>query len=236
MVAHVLAQGPVRGRRVLEVGAGSGRDSVALASEGARTYILDYSMASLETARRVARRHGVAPILVRADALRLPFRDGAFDVIFHQGLLEHFRDPMPLLRENVRALAGEGLLLVDVPQRWHLYTVLKHAMIATGTWFAGWETEFTIGQLEALLRRAGVRVVSRYGAWMVPGLFYRSLRAALLKLKTARLPLHPPRIPLLSAALERWRGLWDGTPVAFRTYFVIGALGRKDPGSGGAGG
>jgi SAM-dependent methyltransferase len=233
-VEHVLAQGPVRGRRVLEVGAGSGRDSVALASEGARTFILDYSMASLETARRVAQRHGVAPILVRADALRLPFRDGAFDVIFHQGLLEHFRDPMPLLRENVRALSGAGLLLVDVPQRWHLYTVLKHAMIATGTWFAGWETEFTIGQLEGLLRRAGVRVVSRYGAWMVPGLFYRSLRAALLKLKAARLPLYPPRIPLVSPALERWRGLWDGTPVAFRTYFVIGALGRKDSGSDGA--
>lgn len=230
----MLAQGPVQGRRVLEVGAGSGRDSVALASEGARTYILDYSMASLETARRVAVRHGVVPILVRADALRLPFRDGAFDVIFHQGLLEHFRDPMPLLRENVRALAGSGLLLVDVPQRWHLYTALKHAMIATGTWFAGWETEFTIGELERLLRSAGVRVVSRYGAWMVPGLFYRSLRAALLKLKAGRLPLDPPRIPLLAPALERWRGMWDGTPVAFRTYFVIGALGRKDPGPGGA--
>lgn len=230
---QILAQGPVRGRRVLEVGAGSGRDSVALASEGAVSFILDYSMASLETARRVAQRHGAAPILVRADALRLPFRDGAFDVIFHQGLLEHFRDPMPLLRENVRALAGEGLLLVDVPQRWHLYTALKHAMIATGTWFAGWETEFTIGQLERLLRRAGVRVVSRYGAWMVPGLFYRSLRAALLKVKAARLPLDPPRVPLFSAALERWRGLWDGTPAAFATYFVIGALGRKGPGPGG---
>lgn len=231
-MAQVLAQGPVEGLRVLEVGAGSGRDSVALASEGARPYILDYSMASLETARRVARRHGVQPILIRADALRLPFREGAFDVIFHQGLLEHFRDPMPLLDENVRALAPQGLLLVDVPQRWHLYTVLKHAMIATGTWFAGWETEFTIGQLERLLRRAGVRVVHRYGAWMVPGLFYRSLRAFLLKTKMARLPLYPPSIPVLSGMLERWRGFWDGKALAFQTYFVIGALGRKAPAEG----
>ena len=230
MVQQILDQGPVQGRRVMEVGAGSGRDAVALASEGAKTFILDYSMASLETARRVAQKHGVQPFLVRADALRLPFRDGTFDVIFHQGLLEHFRDPMPLLQENVRALVGDGLLLVDVPQRWHLYTALKHAMIATGTWFAGWETEFSIGQLEGLLRRAGVRLVGRYGAWMVPGLFYRSLRAALLKARAARLPLDPPRIPLLTPALERWRALWDGTPVAFRTYFVIGAMGRKGTG------
>jgi ubiquinone/menaquinone biosynthesis C-methylase UbiE len=231
-VEEVLAQGPVRGRRVLEVGAGSGRDSIALASEGAIPFILDYSMASLETARGVARRHGMAPNLVRADALRLPFRDGAFDVVFHQGLLEHFRDPMPLLQENVRALHDEGILLVDVPQRWHLYTLLKHAMIATGTWFAGWETEFSIGELERLLRRAGVRVVHRYGAWMVPGLFYRSLRALLLKTKAARLPLYPPAVPVLSGLLRRWRELWDGTAVGFRTYFVIGAVGRKGPAPG----
>ena len=232
---QVLAQGPVRGRRVLEVGAGSGRDSIALASEGAIPFILDYSMASLETARGVARRHGMAPILVRADALRLPFRDGAFDVVFHQGLLEHFRDPMPLLTENVRALKEEGILLVDVPQRWHLYTLLKHAMIATGTWFAGWETEFSIGELERLLHRAGVRVVHRYGAWMVPGLFYRSLRAFLLKAKAARLPLYPPAVPVLSGLLRRWRDLWDGTAVGFRTYFVIGAVGRKGPAPGARG-
>jgi len=237
VVEQILGQGPVRGKRVLEVGAGSGRDSVALASEGAVPFILDYSMASLETARKVARRHGVSPILVRADALRLPFKDGAFDAIFHQGLLEHFRDPMPLLRENVRALHAGGLLLVDVPQRYHVYTLLKHAMIATGTWFAGWETEFTIGQLEGLLRKAGVRVVHRYGAWMVPGLFYRSLRALLLKLKISRLPLYPRPFPVVSGLLERWRRGWDGTPAAFRTYFVIGALGRKEPAArGGAGG
>ena len=35
----------------------------------------------------------------------MPFRDGAFEVVFHQGLLEHFRDPRPLLRENARITA-----------------------------------------------------------------------------------------------------------------------------------
>jgi ubiquinone/menaquinone biosynthesis C-methylase UbiE len=226
-VEQILSQGPVRGKRVLEVGAGSGRDSIALASEGAISFILDYSMASLETARRVAQRHGARPHLIRADALRLPFKDGTFDVLFHQGLLEHFRDPMPLLNENVRALKPEALLLVDVPQRFHPYTVLKHAMIATGTWFAGWETEFTIGQLERLMRRAGTRITGRYGAWMVPGLFYRSLRALLLQVKLARLPLYPPPVPVLSSLAARWRRVWDGTAIGFRTYFVIGALGRK---------
>jgi SAM-dependent methyltransferase len=229
---RILEEGPVDGTRVLEVGAGSGRDSVALAEKGATVVLLDYSMASLEVSREVARRSGVRPLLVRADALRMPFREGTFDAVFHQGLLEHFRDPMPLLRENVRSLRADGILLVDVPQRYHLYTAAKHVLIAMGKWFAGWETEFTIGQLTGLLTRAGVRVTRRYGAFMVPGLAYRSLRLGLLKLGLAKLPLEPPRVPLVTPISEGLRSAWERTPLAFHTYFVIGAVGRKGPAAG----
>jgi SAM-dependent methyltransferase len=170
----------------------------------------------------------VTPFLVRADALRMPFRDGTFDAVFHQGLLEHFRDPMPLLRENVRSLKKDGMLLVDVPQRWHLYTAVKHALIAAGRWFAGWETEFSIGELSQLMTRAGVRVTRRYGAWMVPGLAYRSLRLGLLKLRLAHLPLDPPPVPLITPLFASIRGLVARTPLAFHTYFVIGAIGHKE--------
>jgi len=228
VVEQLTAEGPVQGKIVLEVGAGSGRDSVGLAEQGAVSVMLDYSMASLQVAREVAERSGVAPLLVRADALRMPFRDGTFDAVFHQGLLEHFRDPMPLLRENVRALKKEGILLVDVPQRWHLYTAVKHALIAAGRWFAGWETEFSIGELTGLMSRAGVRAVRRYGAWMVPGLAYRSLRLGLLKLRLVRLPLDPPPVPVITPLFAGIRGLVARTPLAFHTYFVIGAIGRKE--------
>jgi ubiquinone/menaquinone biosynthesis C-methylase UbiE len=228
VVEQVLSEGPVDGKRILEVGAGSGRDSVSLAEHGATIVLLDYSMASLEVARDVSRKAGIVPHLVRADALRMPFRDGSFDIVFHQGLLEHFRDPRPLLQENVRVLRPDALLLVDVPQRFHLYTVLKHALIAVGKWFAGWETEFTIGQLERLMRQSGVRIVRRYGAWMVPGLFYRSARLALLRTGVARLPLDPPPIPVVTPFSAWLRSTWERTPFAFYTYFVIGAIGRKE--------
>jgi len=227
VVEEILGSGPVSGKRVLEVGAGSGRDSVTLAGAGAVSILLDYSVASLEVARGVASRAGMGVHLVRADALRMPFRDGTFQVVFHQGLLEHFRDPMPLLRENVRVLGSGGVLLVDVPQRFHLYTVLKHFLIALGKWFAGWETEFTIGELEGLMRRAGVTVIRRYGDWMVPGLFYRSLRVVLLRSRVARLPLYPPPVPVVSRVLSFARERFRKTRVSFYTYFVIGALGRK---------
>jgi SAM-dependent methyltransferase len=158
----------------------------------------------------------------------MPFRNGTFDLVFHQGLLEHFRDPRPLLHENVRVLRSDALLLVDVPQRFHLYTLLKHALIAVGKWFAGWETEFTIGELERLMRQSGVRIVRRYGAWMIPGLFYRSTRLVLLRAGIARLPLDPPPLPVITPVNAWVRSVWERTPLAFYTYFVIGAIGRKE--------
>ncbi|MEK7315687.1 MAG: class I SAM-dependent methyltransferase, partial [Candidatus Eisenbacteria bacterium] len=119
---------------------------------------------------------------------------------------------------------------VDVPQRFHLYTVAKHVLIAMGKWFAGWETEFSIGELERVMRRAGVRITGRYGAWMIPGLFYRSLRLGLLKLGLARLPLYPPLVPIVTPVVAAFRRIWERTPFAMHTYFVIGALGRKEGG------
>ena len=235
VVEQILAEGPVRGQWVLEVGAGSGRDSVALASEGARAVVLDYSQASLEVARGVAARAGQPIHCVRADGLRLPFREGTFDVVFHQGLLEHFRDPMPLLRENARVLGRGALLLVDVPQRYHLYTAANHVLIAMGRWFAGWETEFSIGQLARLIESTGLRVTGRYGRWMIPGLFYRGLRLVLLKSRLATLPLRPPAVPVLSPLLARARTAFARTPLAMYTYFVIGVLGRKGDATPGAG-
>ncbi|MCX7886209.1 MAG: class I SAM-dependent methyltransferase, partial [Verrucomicrobiae bacterium] len=119
IVAEILRTTPQpRGLCFLEVGAGTGREGHRLAELGARVILLDISWEALRLSRTVSD----LPRLVRGDALRAPFADGTFDFLYHQGLLEHFRDPMPLLRENRRLLKPGGYLLVDVPQRYHLYT------------------------------------------------------------------------------------------------------------------
>jgi SAM-dependent methyltransferase len=224
---EVLADGPVAGRWVMEVGAGSGRDALALAKDGAKTVVLDYSPASLEIVRRLSRESGIPIHAVRADALALPFREGTFEVVFHQGLLEHFRDPMPLLRENARVLARGGRAVVDVPQTFHLYTVMKQTLIAVNRWFAGWETQFTPDELERRVRDAGLEVKRTYGEWMVPGLAYRVVREVLKRGTGAKLPLEP-RGP------EPWARFWEGLRarakryrLALYTCHVIGTVGVK---------
>lgn len=227
LAREVLRDGPVRDRLVMEVGAGSGRDLLALARAGARGVVLDYSPASLELVRRQAGLAGLPVMLVRADALSMPFRDGAFDVVFHQGLLEHFRDPLPLLRENARVAAPGGRVVVDVPQTVHPYTLMKQVLILFDAWFAGWETQFTPAGLERRVRESGLVVRRTYGEWMVPGLGYRVLREALRRGLRITLPLEPRGPAWWHGAWEALRRALGRTPLGLWTAHVIGTVGEK---------
>lgn len=219
--------GDVEGERVLEVGAGSGRDSVKLAELGAQVFVLDYALVPLSMVKSMAARKGLPIVLVQADARLAPFPDECFDCLFHQGLLEHFRDPYPLLRENHRLLRAGGALLVDVPQRYHPLTLLKHTLMSLNSWFAGWETEFTVSQIEDLLKGQGLEIVHTYGNWMIPPLAYRILREVSLRSPLPNLSLYPRSLnyfsSLMSPILENLRK----RRLFLYTCAVIGAVGRK---------
>ncbi|PLX32057.1 MAG: class I SAM-dependent methyltransferase [Ignavibacteria bacterium] len=218
---------PLDGARILEVGAGTGRDSFYMSKDGASLVLLDYSMNSLKIIRNnLPDTDGIGA--VGGDAFALPFPDNSFDAVFHQGLLEHFRhdDALNLLKENVRVLKPGGLLVVDVPQRWHIYTVIKHVLIAMNAWFAGWEREFSVSELRNLLKTLGLQPVDAYGEWMYPSLFYRTFREAFYKLGV-KLPLYPRLLPPVSRMREKIRNGLDGTALKLNTSLSIGVIARK---------
>ncbi|MDP6418740.1 MAG: class I SAM-dependent methyltransferase [Candidatus Krumholzibacteria bacterium] len=212
------------GLRILEVGAGSGRDSRLLASRGALVSVLDYSLPALNSSLGGRAPEGIQAI--RADALQLPFQNNSFDVVFHQGLLEHFRDPVPLLKENVRVLAPGGILLVDVPQRWHYYTLVKRILIALDRWFAGWECSFSARELEGLLRDCGLEHLTTYADWPKPGLPYRALRKLLSRLRL-KLPASPPQPPLFVRTGDSLRKSLRYSRAGHYSAMVIGCVARK---------
>ncbi len=77
----VEACGIEPGMRVLDVGAGTGNASLPAAQRGARVTASDLTPELLEAGRRRAEAEGLALEWVEADAERLPFEDGAFDVV-----------------------------------------------------------------------------------------------------------------------------------------------------------
>ena len=103
--------GSPRGQRILELGCGAARWSIALARQRARPTGLDLSIEQLARARQLQREARVRFPLVRGNAERLPFRDGAFDIVFCDWGGLTFSDPMRSVPECARVLRGGGHLV-----------------------------------------------------------------------------------------------------------------------------
>lgn len=108
--------------RSLEVGCGSAGVSLYLHNRrGYDVTLVDLSEEALALARRNFATH--APTgsgrvsFQRADALHLPFTDGAFDVVMSFGLLEHFTHIDPPIVEQLRVLRPGGTFFADVVTR-----------------------------------------------------------------------------------------------------------------------
>jgi demethylmenaquinone methyltransferase/2-methoxy-6-polyprenyl-1,4-benzoquinol methylase len=103
--ALVDAVDPRPGQRVLDVATGTGLVAAALAGRGAVVVGLDQSEEMLSVARE---RLGARATLVRAEAERLPFADGAFDALTFTYLLRYVDDRAATMRELVRVVKPGG--------------------------------------------------------------------------------------------------------------------------------
>ncbi|MCL2282786.1 MAG: class I SAM-dependent methyltransferase [Fibromonadales bacterium] len=222
----ILSMGPVEGLKILEVGAGTGRDSLELAKAGAEVFVLDYSEESLKITSELVPQAPGNLHLVQGDAFNSPFPSETFDIVFHQGLAEHFKNPLLLLKENARLLKKGGLCLCDVPQTFHIYTAIKHVLITFGKWFAGWETQFTIGQLKKLMKKANLEIVHSYGDWMRPNLIYRMFRETGFKLGV-ELPKYPLQGTLYQRQKDKLLDSISHCNISRYTQVCIGVIGRK---------
>jgi SAM-dependent methyltransferase len=113
--------GPVRGRRVLEVGCGAASCARWLATHGADVVAVDLSAGMLRHALAAGKRSGVRVPLVQADACMLPLASELFDVACSAfGAVPFVADSARLMREVYRVLrpGGRWAFAVTHPMRW----------------------------------------------------------------------------------------------------------------------
>jgi len=216
-----------RAPRTLEVGCGTALDSCLLAGfhPALSAYACDLSQKAVQVARKYAEQLGAGLRAFAGDLTALPFADGEFDLVFSQGVLEHFRDPEPAVREQVRVLRPNGALVVDVPQKFNVYTQRKHRAMREGNWPWGWETEYSATELRRWAPRYGLKVVGAVGyqhGKMMDRLLVHPHRT-LHKLLSRRDGNGSPRAngyhpgPLA----RRWEAIWDGLDARLGPYLAI---------------
>ncbi|NBE98415.1 class I SAM-dependent methyltransferase [Nonomuraea sp. KC401] len=123
--AMLQLAGDVNGRRILDVGCGSGPLFAELRDRGALVTGIDASAGMLEQARR--RLGGDADLRVADLAGPLPFPDDAFDDVIASLVLHYLEDWGPTLAELRRVLKPGGRLLVSVD---HPFSVVLFQQMA----------------------------------------------------------------------------------------------------------
>lgn len=96
--------------KVLEAGCGAGESACFLAAAGVDVTAVDRRPRMLELARERAEAMGVKVAWVLGDIERLPFPEGAFDVVFAESVTI-FANVNDSLREYFRVLKPQGMLI-----------------------------------------------------------------------------------------------------------------------------
>jgi len=101
--------GPLRGKKLLDIGAGLGESSVYFALQGASVTTVDISPMMVETALELGRKHGVTleGIVSGAEDLNLP--PAAYDLIYIANTIHHVHDRASLFEQMYRALKPGGV-------------------------------------------------------------------------------------------------------------------------------
>jgi ubiquinone/menaquinone biosynthesis C-methylase UbiE len=105
--------GDVRGMEVIDIGCGTGRHAIRLASRGARVAALDFSQAMLDQARAKAK-GGDIDFRVHDLSMPLPFEDGRFDRVVCGLVIDHIANLRGLFGEMRRVCREGGFAVVSV--------------------------------------------------------------------------------------------------------------------------
>jgi SAM-dependent methyltransferase len=105
------------GRRLLDLGGGTGNYAQALAAEGWDPLVADLNEAMLERARAKGLDTAVA------DATALAFEDASFDAVTMISMIHHVTDPAAALAEAKRVLRPGGRLALKGWMREHIEEV-----------------------------------------------------------------------------------------------------------------
>jgi len=114
LAALERAVGPIRGRRLLNVGCGTGGFNVLAEEVGAEVWGVDESAAAVAIARARMRRGERA---LHAVAETLPFPDASFDLVYCYAAIEHVEDARRSLQEMVRVMRPDARLYLHTNDR-----------------------------------------------------------------------------------------------------------------------
>jgi ubiquinone/menaquinone biosynthesis C-methylase UbiE len=203
---HYIDLDALAGKRLLDVGCGSGLATQVLARAGADVTAVDLTNWAVETTKLRLAAFGLEGEVLQADAEELPFEDESFDVVFSWGVIMMSTDMARALRELIRVLRPGGQLILMLYNRHSLFYPIYKLMARFlplfrrfGFQFEGARAGETKGLIvRHLTREEARRLVEREGI--------RNVRTGLYGQDSELLPLpRRVRVPITDRIPQEFR-------------------------------
>jgi len=178
LLRRLIELSKVEELNVLEVGCGSGIRTLALAVNCQRSPIaatfIDCSITALAFAQKNASENRVVGNYILADGFNLPFPDETFDVVWNEGVNEHFYGfkRQRIFEEMSRVCKDGGQVIVIVPNALNLpYRIWKQLLMWRGHWEYGYEKPFSIFELRNKVKSARLSLDKEGGVMILSSFF-----------------------------------------------------------------
>lgn len=160
--------GPLRGRRVLDVGTGDGTYAIEAVERGAIVTALDLKQEMLDAVRARAASRGVEVTLQQGRAERLPFEDASFDVVIAVTVLCFVPDAQRAVREMARVLTPGGRVVLGELGRFSVWAAKRRVQgwLGASTWRRA--QFWSRSELAALAQDVGLHAANVRGSVFFP--------------------------------------------------------------------
>lgn len=155
---------------VLDVGCGPGHFMLFAARKGAKVTGLDASAGMLQLTRQRLESADLEGLLLQTDLdAGLPFKEGAFDMVVCESVLNHIGRPGAVLEEIFRVLKKGGTFVLDVSNAWGLpWRMAIRVAQLTGSYPKGRIHWLPPRRTERLVEAAGFRIRGTRGLHLIP--------------------------------------------------------------------
>lgn len=123
-ITNMLKKKDLKGKRVLEIGAGDLRLSSYLASKGASVTAIDMSDDLKSLKKELPREINKSITCIEGDFLNFDFKAQKFDIIIAMEVLEHIEEEELFLKKISSLLMKNGIIVISVPAHMSMWS--KH--------------------------------------------------------------------------------------------------------------
>ena len=176
-IVRLISRYVPRKAKVLEVGAGGSHTLGALAARlECETYGVEPDLGGIKKTIELAKAESGKVRMILGDGFNLPFDEGAFDVVYSLGLVEHFepKQTQALIEDHLRVCKPAGIVIVAVPNLLNLPHTLRKAYLGSRYEYAP-ERSFSPREIKRILASAGVESITVDGVNPLWGLGMSSL-------------------------------------------------------------